>query len=161
MLRYTQTVRARVRGLGRRQTDAEQKLWQQLRGRQLGNAKFRRQYPIGQFIVDFCCPDHRLVVELDGGLHAEQIQKDRLRTQVLAQHGYCVLHFWDHEVLKDADAVLQRILMEIGYPHPGSRRGAQNHAHPFGGANVHRTFATTPSHLPERERENKNPAGVE
>ncbi|MCR4301604.1 MAG: DUF559 domain-containing protein [Sulfuricaulis sp.] len=112
------SVRARVRGLRQRQTDAEKKLWRFLRARQLNKAKFRRQYPIGQFVVDFFCPDQRLVVELDGGHHAMQVQKDRLRAEALNQRGYRVLRFWDDEVLKDTEAVLQAIASIMQNPHP-------------------------------------------
>jgi len=88
-----------ARGLRRRQTDSERVLWWQLRDRQLHHAKFRRQHPIGPYIVDFCCLAHRLVVELDGGHHAAQIQADERRTAFLRQRGYRVLRFWDHDVL--------------------------------------------------------------
>lgn len=66
----------RARGLRRRQTDSESVLWRHLRDRQLHQAKFRRQHPIGPYIVDFCCLAHRLVVELDGGHHIAQIRAD-------------------------------------------------------------------------------------
>ena len=125
MLRYKPLIRARVRGLRRRQTDAEKKLWQFLRARQLNETKFRRQYPIGQFVVDFCCPKHRLVVELDGGQHATQIQKDRQRTEVLNQRGYHVLRFWDDEVLKNTEAVLQAIASVMQNPHPNPLPGRE------------------------------------
>ncbi|MBI5783280.1 MAG: endonuclease domain-containing protein [Gammaproteobacteria bacterium] len=128
MLRYTPEVRARVRNLRRRQTDAELKLWRHLRARQINMAKFRRQHPIGQFVVDFCCPEHRLVVELDGGHHATQAQEDRRRTEIIAQHGFHVLRFWDDEVLKNTEAVLEVIVSVMQDPHPNP--------------------------LPEREREN-------
>ena len=118
MLRYSPSVRSRVCGLRQRQTDAERKLWKFLRARQLNKAKFRRQYPIGQFIVDFCYPEHRLVVERDGGHHAAQVQKDERRTQIIAQHGYQILRFWDNEVLKNIEAVLQAIFSFMQNPHP-------------------------------------------
>lgn len=119
MFRYTPSLRGRVRGLRQRQTDAEQKLWRFLRARQLNKAKFRRQFPIKRFIVDFCCPEHHLVVELDGGHHAAQTQKDRQRDEILNQLGYRVLRFWDDEVLNDTEAVLQAIASVILNPHPG------------------------------------------
>src|SRR3989344_8552320 len=119
MLRYSPTVRARAQRFRKGQIDAERKLRTRLRARQLNSVKFRRQHPIGQYIVDFCCTDYRLVVELDGGHHALQADKDSRRTAMLVQRGYRVLRFWDHEVLKDIDAVLQKIFMVISYPHPG------------------------------------------
>lgn len=125
MLRYRPLVRARVRSLRRRQTDAEQKLWRYLRARQINKAKFRRQFPAGQFVVDFCCPEHRLVVELDGGHHAAQIQKDRQRDEILNQLGYRVLRFWDDEILKDTEAVLQTIASVMQNPLSSSERGSE------------------------------------
>ncbi len=107
-----------ARALRRRQTDTERVLWRQLRDRQIHEAKFRRQHPIGPYIVDFCCLEHRLVVELDGGHHAAQIQADERRTAFLMQHGYRVLRFWDHDVLGNREAVLQVIDQALSYPHP-------------------------------------------
>jgi very-short-patch-repair endonuclease len=85
--------RDRSRRLRHDQTDAERKLWGRLRDRQLFGAKFRRQHPIGPFIVDFCCPERLLVVELDGGQHATQEDADRRRSDFLAGLGYRVLRF--------------------------------------------------------------------
>lgn len=112
------TLRDRARRLRRDQTDAESRLWTRLRARQLGGAKFRRQHPIGGFIVDFCCLERGLVVELDGSHHAAQARKDRKRSDILKRHGYRVPRFWDNEVLTDADAVLERILGALSDPHP-------------------------------------------
>ncbi|MBI1977746.1 MAG: endonuclease domain-containing protein [Candidatus Omnitrophica bacterium] len=83
------------------QTDAEHKLWNYLRNRQISNLKFRRQHVIGSYIMDFCCIEKKLVIEVDGGHHAEgkQLLKDEKRTAYLVQMGYQVLRFWDHEVL--------------------------------------------------------------
>jgi len=110
--------RGLARGLRRRQTDSERVLWWQLRDRQLHHAKFRRQHPIGPYIVDFCCPEHGLVVELDGGHHAAQVQADARRTAFLRQRGYRVLRFWDHDVLGNREAVLQAIEQALIPPHP-------------------------------------------
>ncbi len=79
--------------------------------------KFRRQHPISYFIVDFCCLEHRLVVELDGGQHAEQVEADQKRSAFLAGRGYRVLRFWDNEVMEDTDAVLERIAAVLSNPH--------------------------------------------
>ena len=111
-------LRIHARRLRRNQTDAERTLWMRLRARQVVRAKFRRQHPIGRYIVDFCCPEHRLVVELDGGQHALNIQTDQRRTSFLAERGFRVLRFWDHEVLTYPDAVLQRIVDALNDPHP-------------------------------------------
>ncbi len=106
----------RARGLRRRQTDAEAKLWQHLRAERLGSFKFRRQFPIGNFIADFCCKEGRLVIELDGGQHGEPdgMARDARRTLALEAWGYRVIRFWDNEVLQNLDGVLQRILEALG-----------------------------------------------
>jgi very-short-patch-repair endonuclease len=99
----------RARQLRRDQTDAEKKLWERLRARRFGGFRFRRQFPIGNFIADFACPHARLVVELDGGQHLEQAAKDAWRTRLIEQRGYRVIRFWDAEVLTGIDGVLERI----------------------------------------------------
>jgi very-short-patch-repair endonuclease len=101
--------RDRARRLRREMTDAERRLWLQLRNRQLAGAKFRRQFPVAGFIVDFCCPERRLVIKVDGGQHAEQRAADGRRTALLARHGYRVLRFWDGEVLTNVEGVLAKI----------------------------------------------------
>ena len=92
------------------QTDAEAKLWACMRGGQLEGLKFRRQFPVGQFIADFCCPQRRLIIELDGGQHAEQLSADEWRPKLLGERGYRVLRFWNDEVLTNMDGVLEQIL---------------------------------------------------
>lgn len=91
-------------------TDAERLLWHHLRDRRLAGYKFRRQHPIGAFIADFVCIERRIVIEVDGGQHASQSQEDDLRTARLKSKGYGVVRFWNHEVLKDTQAVLEAIL---------------------------------------------------
>jgi len=103
------TPRGRARRLRREETEAERFLWARLRARQLSGAKFRRQCPIGPFIADFCCLEHRLIVELDGGQHASEVKKDEARTDFLRKQGYEVLRIWDHEVFRETELVLQRI----------------------------------------------------
>ena len=103
------TPRERARWLRREETEAERFLWARLRARQLSGAKFRRQCAIGPFITDFCCLEHRLIVELDGGQHASEVKKDETRTDFLRRQGYEVLRFWDHEVFRETEQVLQRI----------------------------------------------------
>ena len=75
-----QKLRDRARQLRNEQTDAEAKLWARLRARQISDVKFRRQHPIGPYVADFCCVEHRLIIEIDGGQHAEQMQSDQRRT---------------------------------------------------------------------------------
>ena len=100
---------ARARALRKQATDAERLLWKHLRSRQLDGHKFRRQPPIGPCVVDFLCLEHRLVIELDGGQHADQQGKDEARSARLAGWGFRVLRFWNHEVLGNTEGVLQAI----------------------------------------------------
>jgi very-short-patch-repair endonuclease len=95
--------------LRRDQTDAERRLWSYLRLGQLDGFKFRRQFPIGNFIVDFCCRERKLVVEVDGGQHDLDQPKDQWRESLLAERGYSVLRFWNDEVLNATEGVLERI----------------------------------------------------
>src|SRR5262245_48735073 len=104
------SIRVKARQLRRDQTDAEQRLWARLRDRQLYGAKFRRQHPIGPFVADFCCAQRKLVVELDGGQHAENVATDEKWSQFLEERGYHVLRFWNHDVLGNTEAVLERIV---------------------------------------------------
>ena len=113
-----ENIRVKARQLRRDQTDAEQTLWARLRDRQLRGAKFRRQHPIGPFIADFCCPEGKVIVELDGGQHAEKVAADQKRSRFLEGQGYQVLRFWNHDVLKDTNAVLERIAEVLSDPHP-------------------------------------------
>jgi very-short-patch-repair endonuclease len=105
-----------ARGLRRRQTDAELKLWRCLRSRQVFGAKFRRQHPISPYIADFACPECRLVIELDGRQHGGA--RDRERDRQLAGLGWRVLRFWDNDALKETEAVLKTIFAEVTSPSP-------------------------------------------
>ena len=111
-------LKNRARRLCRQQTDGESKLWARLRAGQLCRAKFRRQHPIGSFVVDFCCIACGLVIELDGGQHAERLKADRVRTAFIERRGYRVLCFWDNEVLQDMEAILEQIASALKDPHP-------------------------------------------
>ena len=115
-----QSAKAKARELRKQSTDAESALWNLLRNRQLTGYKFRRQALIGKYIVDFLCFERKLVVELDGGQHQERTTYDSERTKILEARGYRVVRFWNSEVLEDADAVLQAILiaLEEGTPSP-------------------------------------------
>ncbi len=111
--------RARTLRVG--QTDAEHLLWCHLRNRRLEGWKFRRQHEIGPYIADFVCPDAGLIVELDGGQHGEQMIYDEHRTLELQAMGYRVLRFWNNDVLKNVEGVLEVILEALASPapHPG------------------------------------------
>ncbi|WP_201316559.1 DUF559 domain-containing protein [Dyella sp. EPa41] len=103
----------RARQLRNDATDAERRLWRYLRREQLAGCKFRRQFPIGVYIVDFICVPARLVVELDGGQHLEAQAYDARRTRVIEAAGYRVLRFWNDDVLLRTDAVLEEILRHL------------------------------------------------
>jgi very-short-patch-repair endonuclease len=102
----------RARSLRRAQTPAEFALWARIRSRQLGGFKFVRQEPIGRYYVDFVCRDRRLIVELDGGQHAER-RGDRERDGELCGLGYRVIRFWNNDVVENLDGVLQTLLSEL------------------------------------------------
>ena len=110
-----------ARKLRKNMTDAEQLLWRHLRDRQLGGYKFRRQHPIGTFVVDFVCLEKELVIEVDGGQHAKQLEPDAKRSDYLKEKGYRVLRFWNNEVLQESESVLSVILSSLNGepPHPG------------------------------------------
>lgn len=90
-------------------TKAEERLWHELRGRRLDRFKFRRQVPIGAYIVDFVCMEAKLVVEIDGSQHADS-QHDRVRDAELAARGFRVLRFWNDDVLRDLSSVSGTII---------------------------------------------------
>jgi len=113
----------KARKLRKHHTDAEQFLWQLLRNRQLAGYKFRRQYPLLNFIVDFICVERRLVIELDGSQHLENIAYDRKRSTQLKRLGLQVKRYWNHEVLEYTDAVLDDIYTTLTLPSPASGRG--------------------------------------
>lgn len=100
---------ARARTLRRKETDAELLLWTELANRRLNGFKFVRQFPVPPFIVDFACRSKRLIIELDGAQHA-QSQRDLKRTGLLNVSGWSVLRFWNDEVFKERNAVLETIL---------------------------------------------------
>ena len=99
-----------ARMLRQHQTEAENRIWRHLRNRGLAGYKFRRQYPIGPYIADFACLEIGLVVEIDGGQHAERADDDAKRTKFIEAQGYKVLRFWNHDVLRETEAVLNVIL---------------------------------------------------
>jgi very-short-patch-repair endonuclease len=101
-----------ARNLRRDQTEAEKLLWSRLRSRQLEDAKFVRQFPIGPYIADFACRSLMLVIELDGGQHADN-PKDIERTRLIESFGYRALRFWNNEVLSNPEGVLEMIAQEI------------------------------------------------
>lgn len=112
-----------ARDLRTNQTDAEQLLWRHLRNRLFMGTKFKRQQIIGPYIVDFVCFEQRLIVELDGGQHAENMECDTRRTVFLESQGFRVMRFWNNEVLSNLESVLETVrsgLTRIS-PHPRPR----------------------------------------
>lgn len=107
--RSDQVAARRARAFRLLSTTAEHRLWQRLRSRQLAQAKFRRQAPVGPYIVDFICLDAGLVIEIDGSQHAENAGYDLQRTQFLERQGLRVIRFWNNEVLENLQGVLDRI----------------------------------------------------
>ena len=102
----------RARSLRRATTPAESKLWSKLRNRQLGGFKFTRQEPIGPYYVDFVCRERRLIVELDGGQHAES-DAGQGRDSDLCALGYRVIRIWNNEVTENINGVLQFLVSEL------------------------------------------------
>ncbi|MGH6855592.1 MAG: endonuclease domain-containing protein [Aestuariivirga sp.] len=122
-----------ARKLRAESTPAEAKLWSVLRNKQLEGYKFRRQHPVGNYVADFCCEEIGLIIELDGGQHAERENRDRIRTLVLEDMKYTVLRFWNIDIIEALDGVVDRIL-EIAhaaratFPFPLGEGGARANA---------------------------------
>ena len=109
----TKEVQAAARNLREAETAAERLLWGAIRGRRLDGLKFRRQHAVGRFVLDSYCPDHRLVIELDGAIHDEQQVQDAWRTSMLETFGYRVIRFANEEVFHDLSGVLDQIRAAI------------------------------------------------
>jgi len=105
---------ALARSFRKKPTDAEYKLWGHLRGKQLGGLKFRRQVPIGDYIVDFACLSKRVVVDVDGENHTLRREEDKIRDRKIESEGFKVIRFWNSEVFEDVDGVLNIIWKECG-----------------------------------------------
>ncbi|MFA5960524.1 MAG: DUF559 domain-containing protein [Tatlockia sp.] len=109
------TLRQHARDLRKNSTHAERHLWYTLRAKRLG-FKFKRQAPIGAYIVDFVCLEKHLVIKLDGGQHMEHQTYDKHRTPWLNEHGFKVLRFWNHEVLQQTTSVIEVIMKMLADP---------------------------------------------
>jgi very-short-patch-repair endonuclease len=106
------------KALRKNQTEAESRLWYHLRSRRFQGFKFRRQYVLYGYIVDFVCLERKLIIELDGGQHAEQQSYDNRRTRILEKNGFTVIRFWNNDVLNSLEGVMEMILNS---PHPTLR----------------------------------------
>jgi very-short-patch-repair endonuclease len=102
----------RARRLRQSSTDAERRMWSALRDRRLTRYKFRRQHPVGDFILDFAYTEFRLMIELDGGQHTDDLADIR-RTAWLEGQGWKVIRFWNNDILTNTDGVLQAILRAL------------------------------------------------
>ena len=108
----------KAKELRKNPTDAEKTLWKHLRLRQMGGHKFRRQQPLGQYIVDFACLEKKLIIEVDGGEHSEQVTYDSERDRWLETQGFRVLRFWNNQVLTEIEVVKYVIAEALGVPSP-------------------------------------------
>ena len=113
ILIYNNPIHKNKRRLLRRnQTDAEQKMWQMLRNRQMKGLKFFRQYGVGEYIIDFYCPDIRIAIEIDGGQHLNN-ESDIKRSEKLSQRNIIVIRFWNNDVLISSQSVCEKIELTI------------------------------------------------
>jgi very-short-patch-repair endonuclease len=115
----------RARVLRRQMTEAERRVWQMLRMRQVNGCRFRRQAPIGRYIVDFVCHEARLIIEVDGGQHDAAAQPEAERSRFFEGQGYRILRFWNNEVLENREGVLMTIAAALAAASP-----PRDHPHP-------------------------------
>ncbi|HXZ45583.1 MAG TPA: DUF559 domain-containing protein [Pseudolabrys sp.] len=106
-------MRGYARNLRRRPTEAEKLLWSRLRARQLEGVEFKRQVPLFGYVVDFAALESKLVIEVDGGQHAERVDTDAARMAIFQNAGYHVIRFWNNDVLRNIDSVLETIAQEL------------------------------------------------
>ena len=107
--RTTPKIFGHAKQLHRNMTPAESKLWAHLRAHRMGNVHFRNQHAIGKYIVDFCAPRKKLIIELDGSQHLEQAKYDAERTAFFESKSYRILRFWNNDIMNNLDAVLKVI----------------------------------------------------
>jgi very-short-patch-repair endonuclease len=118
--------------LRRSMTDAEQELWYHLRAHRFMGRKFKRQKPIGHYVVDFVCLEEKLIVELDGGQHAENLEYDQERDSWLRSQGYTVLRFWNNELMNETEGVLEKIRLTLS-PNPSPTNAPSPQSSPASG----------------------------
>jgi very-short-patch-repair endonuclease len=138
------TTKQHARSLRREMTDAEKLLWRHLRMKQFEGYKFRRQHPLGNFIVDFVCLEAALVLEIDGGQHAESVDNDAIRTKWLEIKGMHVMRFWNNEVLTNIEGVKLVIWNYLSKLQPQSRPSGGTTSHSTKRANGARQVAGYP-----------------
>ena len=117
---------ATAKSLRKRMTDAERRLWYRLRAHRLAGLKFKRQVPIGPFVADFASLSKKIVIELDGGQHSNNLY-DASRDQYMRERGFRVLRFWNNDVLRSTDAILEIMQLAVSEktPSPGSALRAE------------------------------------
>ena len=130
---YDRTPTIRARNLRNNPTEAESRLWAAIRNRQVGGFRFNRQVSVGHYICDFACRSAKLIVEVDGGQHAES-PADKRRDAFLADHGYRVLRFWNNGVLANIDGVVSAIEQALPQPLPPAGGELANSPSQLGGA---------------------------
>src|SRR5260221_11883803 len=112
----------RARRLRGNPTEVEKRMWRRIRKRQLHGHRFRRQVPLGPYVVDFACIELSLIIEVDGGQHSWLEKQDAMRTDWLEAHGWRVVRFWNNDVIENIHGVLERLVIELGnggdIPHP-------------------------------------------
>jgi very-short-patch-repair endonuclease len=138
----TNSLRSNAKNLRSAQTKAEHLLWYYLRAHRLNGLKFKRQVVIGTYIVDFVCESQGIIVEVDGGQHAEQEKYDATRTKYLESQGYRVLRFWNNEVLGHSDSVLDMIWRACKAP--ANQKGPLPHPLPEGEGKIWKSVISTP-----------------
>ncbi len=106
-------MKEKARQLRKNQTDAEHAIWRLVRAKQIEGLKFRRQHPVSNYIVDFVCPEKKLIIEIDGGQHADAIDYDEKRTHFLESNGYRVIRFWNNEVLTNIEGVYEVLIKHL------------------------------------------------
>ena len=121
--RTTPKVFGHAKQLHCNMTSAEVKLWARLRAHRLEGIHFRNQHAVGNYVVDFCAPRKKLIIELDGSQHMEQEEYDKERTEYLESKGYTILRFWNNDVMRDIDCVICAIIQAME-----SESHLQNHS---------------------------------
>lgn len=130
-MRIGEKQKTYIKNLRQNQTDAEKVLWFNIRAKRFQGLKFKRQQAIDKYIVDFVCFDRKLILEIDGGQHNDNLEigKDRIRTRYLESRGFKVIRFWNNDVLINTDLVLEEILRQIPplpNPLPPGGRGSNS-----------------------------------
>jgi very-short-patch-repair endonuclease len=145
MTRISPTAKQNSRSLRQEMTDAEKTLWRHLRMRQMGGYKFRRQHPLGRYILDFVCLEANLVIEIDGGQHAERQNADACRSTWLEERGFRIVRFWNNEVLKDIENVKAAIWNALDLNDQPPSQPSRTHPHPNLPLEGEGTIALSPS----------------